>query len=363
MSGFNPEDFEKFLIRGNCMKKVLMVGAGGWARQCWIDEVLPFFYEKLRITGLVDTDEAALREAAIILRVPPEKCFKGLADAFANTDADFCIICIPPAHHKEAVLLASKKGLHILSEKPIADTQEDAKAICEAVKISGVKMAITQNYRFEIPTLTFKNILRSGKLGGLDYLVARYSSDYRKLNSWGVDHVHKRDNPLLIEGAIHHLDMLRNFAGSRCETLLSYGWNPSWSSFKHNPNCLILMQMKNGVKAVYEGNSLESGKTNNWFHEYYRAQCEKGVIKIDNDQIVRTYRRDEKGELLVEEAEPVSATLTGHYAIMEIFLKWLNGGEPPETILEDNIYSAAMVFAAIASCKDQSVKIVDNYLP
>ena len=57
------------------MKQVLMIGAGGWARQCWIDEVFPFFNEKLRITGLVDTNKAALREAASILGVPLERCF------------------------------------------------------------------------------------------------------------------------------------------------------------------------------------------------------------------------------------------------------------------------------------------------
>jgi predicted dehydrogenase len=345
------------------MKQVLMIGAGGWARQCWIDEVLPFFSDRISIAGLVDVDERVLREATNILNIAPENCFTDLSKAFAKIKADFCIVCIPPAFHKDAVLLAAEKGMHILSEKPIADTLEDASAIFAAVKKSGIKMAITQNYRFEIPILTFKKVLQSGRLGRLDYLIARYSSDYRKPGSWGVDHVHERDNPLLIEGAIHHLDMLRNFAGAECETLVGHGWNPPWSSFKHNPNCLILMAMKNGVKAVYEGNSLEPGKTNNWFHEYYRAQCERGVINIDHNQVVRIYQRDEKGKLLEEKVEPVSATLTGHHAIMEIFLKWLDGGEPPETLLEDNIYSAAMVFAAITSCKDQSVEIVDNYLP
>lgn len=340
-----------------------MIGAGGWARQCWIDEVLPHFKNSITIAGIADIDNTALHEAGRLLKVAPEYCFTDLAEAFARTDADFCIICIPPAHHKEAVLLAAGKGVHVLSEKPIADTKEDASAIREAVVKSGIKMAITQNYRFEIPILTFRSVLREGRLGRLDYLVARYSSDYRQPGSWGVDHVHERDNPLLIEGAIHHLDMLRNFAGSDCKTLIGNGWNPPWSSFKDNPNCLILMEMTNGVKAVYEGNSLESGEANNWFHEYYRAQCEQGVVKIDHDQVVRIYQRDSKGELVVEEVAPVSVHLTGHHAIMAKFLHWLDGGEPPETKLEDNIYSAAMVFAAIASFKDNILVEVEDYLP
>ena len=317
----------------------------------------------MNIAGLVDVNEAVLHESANTLNVAYENRFTDLQQAFANSSADFCIICIPPTFHKKAVLLAAERGMHILSEKPIADKLEDAAAIRQAVKISGVKMAITQNYRFELPVLTFKRVLKSDRLGRLDYLVGRYSSDYRKPGSWGVDHVHERDNPLLIEGAIHHLDMLRNFAGAGCKTIIGHGWNPPWSSFKHNPNCLILMEMKNGVKAIYEGNSLEPGKTNNWFHEYYRAQCERGVAIIDNDQKVRIYHRNEDGSLQEEEVKPESANLTGHHAIMERFLGWLDGGEPPETILEDNIHSAAMVFAAIASFEDGSIKFVDDYLP
>jgi predicted dehydrogenase len=349
--------------RESLMKRVLMIGAGGWARQCWIDEVLPHFRNSITIAGIADKSEEALKEAANILNVSPEDCFTNLAEAFAKTPADFCIICIPPAHHREAVLLAADKGMHVLSEKPIADTKEDAAAIRQAVARSGVKMAITQNYRFEIPILTFKDILQSGRLGRLDYIIARYSSDYRQPYSWGVDHVHERDNPLLIEGAIHHLDMLRNFTGSNCKSLFGTGWNPSWSSFKDNPNCLIFMEMENGVKAVYEGNSLESGEANNWFHEYYRAQCENGVVKIDQDQIVRIYQRDANGAVQVEEVAPVSTPLTGHDAILTSFLEWQDGGKPTETHLEDNIYSAAMVYSAIASFRDKSLINVTEYLP
>jgi predicted dehydrogenase len=345
------------------MKKGLMVGAGGWARQCWIDEVLPQFNNRIAIAGIVDIDEAAVKESGRILKVAPEYCFTDLNKAFANTEADFCIICIPPAFHKDAVLLAAEKGMHILSEKPIADSREDASIIKKVVADSGIKMAITQNYRFEVPILTFKKVLQDGNIGRLDYLVARYSSDYRLPGSWGVDHVHERDNPLLIEGAIHHLDMLRNFAGAECKTLVGNGWNPPWSSFKDNPNCLILMEMANGVKAIYEGNSLESGEANNWFHEYYRAQCEKGVVKLGHDQSVRIYQRDNNGELLVEEVTPVSVALAGHDAIMENFLYWLDGGKELETKLEDNVYSAAMVFAAIESFKTGNMVNVEDFLP
>lgn len=345
------------------MKRVLLVGAGGWAREHWIEKVWPDFRDRVVISGLVDKNETVLHDSGECLGVPRELRFTLMDKAFEKVSADFCVISIPPAYHKHAVLLAADKGMHILSEKPIADTFEDVAAIYKTVKERSLKMAITQNYRFEAPILTLRDVLRSGKLGRLDYIVAKYSSDYRKPRSWGVDNVHERENPLLIEAAIHHFDMIRNLTNSNCETIIGYGWNPAWSSFRGNPNGLFLMQMEDGIKAIYEGNSLESGITNNWFHEYYRVQCEKGVASVGRDQVVRIYRRGNSGHQIIEEVPLVDVQLRGHHAILSEFLHWLDGEKPVETELQDNIYSAAMVFAAIASVNDGEVKNALDYLP
>lgn len=345
------------------MKRVLMVGAGGWARQCWIEEVLQAFKEQVSVVGLTDVDESVLHESGELLNLPRDARFPSMEEAFEKARADFCVISIPPAHHRQAALLAVEKGMDILSEKPIADSHGDALDIYRAVTGGNTKMAITQNYRFEVPILTLKEVLGSGELGRMDYIVARYSSDYRRAGSWGVDNVYERDNPLLIEGAVHHFDMLRKLSGSNCETIAGFGWNPEWSSFKSNPSCLYLMQMENGVKASYEGNSLEAGQTNSWFHEHYRVQCEKGSVTVGRDQAVRIFRRGSRGQQVSEEVPPVRVTLTGHHAIMAGYLDWLDGGEPVETQVTDNIHSAAMVFAALDSGPRGEVKEVSHYLP
>jgi len=175
--------------------------------------------------------------------------------------------------------------------------------------------------------------------------------------------VHERDYPLLIEGSIHHLDMLRNLAGANCETITGYGWNPEWSSFKGVCCCLLALQMENGVRAVYEGNSLEAGQLNHWFHEAYRVECEKGAVVIDRDQTVRVHRRDGEGNEHTEEIAPIAAPRTGHHTIVSDFLDWLDGGEPPETQLEDNIHSAALLFAAIDTIAKGEPRRVSDYLP
>jgi predicted dehydrogenase len=345
------------------MKTALLLGAGGWSREHWIDIVLPDFKNKVQVIGLVDNVDSSLKESGDILEIDPENRFNNLDKAFLKVRADFSINVLPPECHKEALILAAKQGMDILSEKPIADRHDDVLAIYNAVKNSSVKMAVTQNYRFEPPTLTFRDVLRSGELGRIDYIIARYASDYRKPGSWDVGDAHNMDDPLLLEGSIHHVDMIRNFSGANCNKVTGFGWNPAWSSFKGNATGMYLFEMENGIRAAYEGNSLESGQINRWHQEYYRAECEKGSLVVNREKAVRIYRSDDKGRQITEEIPQIQAPPTGHHVIMNDFLQWLDGGDPVETSLDDNIFSSAMIFAALDAGRDGNARNVQDYLP
>lgn len=345
------------------MKRAILVGAGGWARFKWVNDVLPAFKDRITVAGLVDVAEEPLAASGDLLDVAPERRFTDMAAAFASVEADFCVISVPPVHHREAAVLAASRGLDILCEKPIADSIEDVRAIHDAVEEHTVKMAITQNYRFEPPTMAVRNVLRSGELGRLNYIVARYAHDYREAGSWRVDHVHERDFPLLVEGSVHHFDMLRNLSGANCDRITGFGWNPEWSSFKGVCVCLLAMQMENGVRAFYEANSLEAGQLNPWFHEAYRAECERGAISVDRNQVVRIQRRAKDGTETVEEVPHADVALTGHHALVTGFLSWMDGGPALETQLSDNVHSVAMLFAAIGAISDDQTKRVADFLP
>jgi predicted dehydrogenase len=132
-----------------------MLGAGAMGSR-WIRDVWPPFRDRMEFAGLVDPNPAALGEAGDWLGLPPAARFADAREAFATVDADFCCIVTPPEHHREAVELACDRGMDILSEKPIADTPEACGAIARAVKAAGVRMMVTQNYRYTRRILTLK---------------------------------------------------------------------------------------------------------------------------------------------------------------------------------------------------------------
>lgn len=333
-------------------KRCLMLGAGGMAGG-WIRNFFPAFAERMEIVGLVDIKEDVLHGSGDFLGLPKSARFTDAAKAFEKVEADFCTIVTPPWVHEQGVMLALEKKMPILSEKPIADTWQACINVYKAVTKARLKMEVIQNYRYNATMLTMRDVLRSGRLGSINYIVARFADDYRKFGAWGKFR-HEMPHGLLVEGGVHHLDMLRNLSGGDTKRICGWEWNPSWSSFKGESNALLVLEMTNGVHASYEGNCNEAGVRNSWHREYYRAECEGGAVTIDSDHIVRIWERTEAGGNRMTEVPILTPKYAGHMWQIDEFLTWLDGGKEPDTVLADNVKSAATMFAGIVASGDHT---------
>ncbi len=345
------------------MKRCIMVGAGG-VGGAWIRRFLAVHQDRVRISAIVDIVPEVLQEAGDFLNLPEGERYGTMDDAFGSAEADFCVVAVPPWHHREAILKAVDHGLPVLSEKPISDKLLEVAEIVRAVRKAAVKMAVIQNHRFTLRMLAFREVLRSGRWGRLQHLVARFQADYRVFGSWGAklglsNFRHEMEDLLVIDASIHHFDMIRNLTGGDCRTISGVGWNPPWSSFSGLSSGLYLCSMDNDTRALYEDNLSGAGPQNTWHHEHYRAECESGALSIDDGDVIRLERAGEPDEIL-----PVpEARLYGHQQIISDFLDWLDGGSAPETALDDNVKSMAMVFAAVEAGKTGQTVDVADYLP
>ncbi len=330
-------------------KRCLMVGAGGMA-SAWIRSFYPGFNDRHEIVALADINADVLHSAGDFLELPRDQRYTDMETAFAEVDADYCSIVIPPAIHKDAVMLAVERKMDILSEKPIADTWSACVDIYNAVSKAGLKMHVIQNYRYSSRMLTMRQVLRDGELGRINYIQGRFAADYREYGAWGA---FRYDIPhtMLVEGAVHHFDMMRNLSGGDCRTIAGWEWNRPWSSFQGDCCAMFLMDMTNGVKAAYEGSCLGAAKQNSWHQEYYRAECEGGAVAIGKDGVTRIYRHTPGTGMRVEDVKPVVPEHDGHRWLINEFLEWLDGGPAPDTSLEQNIKSVAMVFGAIEASR------------
>jgi len=117
------------------MLKVIQVGIGGFGR-CWL-ETIKRNNSVATHAALVDIDEGVLKEKAEAYGVPAECCFTRLDDALDKVDADAVVCVTPPAYHREVCVKALEAGKHAITEKPLADTIEDCRAMVAAAEKTG----------------------------------------------------------------------------------------------------------------------------------------------------------------------------------------------------------------------------------
>jgi len=336
------------------IKTCLMIGAGGMAGG-WINRFVTVFKDRIKIVGLVDINKDTLQRQGQALGLGEDRLFTDYRDAMEKVKADFCGISTPPQFHSPQAVAAMERGMPVICEKPIADTLDAAKLMIRTARRTGLPCAIIQNYRYAPNKQELVRIREEGRLGRLQHILGRYACDYRNYGAWAAWR-HDLQFGLLLEGSVHHMDMLRFLSGGNCEVLMGFGWNPEWSSFRHYSSGMYLMRMDNGIHAFYEGNSSAAGIVNCWHGEYYRAEFENGTVEISHGAEMKIHRVGQE----VQTYDAPAIPLSGHDYLFDEFLNWLDGGKPSATRIEDNIQSFAMVMAAVDTTIDGQPKLIAN---
>src|SRR3982750_4431723 len=109
--------------------RLIQAGVGGMGKAWWstATNASPDF----DLLAIVDVSDAAVSQAGATLNVPADRRFKSLESAIDAVQADAVLTVTPPAVHVEHAKLAFARGLHLLSEKPIADTLANARLMVD----------------------------------------------------------------------------------------------------------------------------------------------------------------------------------------------------------------------------------------
>lgn len=115
-----------------------------------------------KIVAVCDADEQLARTAS---EMTGATVYTDFDDLLARGDFDAVDICTPPWTHAELAIKAAVAGKHVLCEKPIAPSLDDADAMIAAARDSGVKLMVGQTRRFDHRYRTVKDQIDSGHVG------------------------------------------------------------------------------------------------------------------------------------------------------------------------------------------------------
>lgn len=126
------------------------------------------------LVAVCDLNEGRAREIADKYGVP--HVYTDYRDLLAREDIAAVSIATPDFAHREIAVAAASAGKHILVEKPLATTVEDAEAILAAVEEAGVKLMVDFHNRVNPAFVTTRQAVQMGDLGDLKYIYARLSN-------------------------------------------------------------------------------------------------------------------------------------------------------------------------------------------
>jgi predicted dehydrogenase len=184
---------------------VLRVGVigVGWAGQQHLAayDALPGV-EIAAIAGLEDAVRIELAEQYGVERHVPR-----WEDLLEEPGLDAVSVAVPTFLHAPIAVAALERGLHVLSEKPIARSVAEADAMVEAARTAGRILDVAFNHRRRGDIEALKSVIDAGRLGELYYANAWWlrRSGIPTLGSWFTNSEMAGGGPLLDIG-IHVLD-------------------------------------------------------------------------------------------------------------------------------------------------------------
>jgi len=171
----------------------------------------------VRVLGIADVDE---RRATELASTCGGRSFTRY-QALLELAPDIAVICLPHNLHLAAGVDAAQAGCHVLMEKPLAHTMEDARAIVETCRSSGVLLTVSFVHRYRMEFLKAKELIAGGKIGTPALAIDNFCSQGgRHVPGWVWRKGESGGGPLMY-GAIHSLDRLRWLLDSEVEEVFA----------------------------------------------------------------------------------------------------------------------------------------------
>ena len=168
----------------------------------------------------------------------------------ARDDVDIVVIATPPHVHKEQAVAAAKAGKHILLEKAMATTLEDARAIRDAVAEAGVKSVVSFVLRWNPLFGIIKEQLGQKAIGRVFYGEVDYFHGIGpQYGQFAWNKTKEAGASSLLSAGCHAVDALRWFMGGEVAEVFQYataGKGPGFDQYEYDPTTVTIVKFADG---------------------------------------------------------------------------------------------------------------------
>lgn len=314
--------------------RIVQVGAGAMGR-AWLRLLADS--SEVELVGLVDLDTALASRALADLGIEGVLVGGSLRDVATGAAAHAIVDVTVPRAHLSVNVEAMRLGMHVLCEKPIAESVAEAQEMARVAIETGSLLMTSQSRRYYRSLTMFREqVRRLGEIGSV-------TTQFFKAPRFGGFREEMR-HVLLLDMAIHAFDAARYLLERDPIAVYCRETNPGWSWFAHGANAVAVFEFDGGATYSYTGSWCAPGQETTW-NGSWRVSGANGTAVWDGEGMPVVDPPDLAGEP-IDGPEEIAGALAE-------FVAALRTGDVPASEVRSNLVSLAMVEAAVVSAGEE----------
>lgn len=314
--------------------------------------------EEIENAEVVALCSSSKERAAATEKVYPYPCYYDINTLFDSESIDAISICTFSGNHLEACVEAAKRGIHVITEKPLEVSLKRADAMIEACSSNNVLLGCIFQSRFKPDYIRLKEAIDKGLLGdilhGNAYINWYRNEDYYQSSSWRGT-LKGDGGAALINQGIHTIDLLLDVMG---EVANVYGQVKTvYHDIEGEDLGMAILNFKNGRTATIQGSTaMYPG-----YPERLEVYGTDGSIILEGGQIVSFHSKkqettsNQSNNTGSGASDPMSISYLYHKIQLEDFVDSIINNHEPLISGVDGRAPLAVIQAIYQSSKEQKL--------
>lgn len=230
------------------MLKFALVGCGRIAKRH--SELLGLNQiDGAQLVAVCDINEEKAKAVAAKVNIP---YFLKIDEMMTSIEIDIVSVLTESGNHAKNVIQLAKYGKHIIVEKPMALTIDDADDMIKACDMNGCRLFVVKQNRFNVPVVKLKEALDNDRFGKLFMGTVRVRwcrrQDYYNQDRWRG--TWEMDGGVITNQVSHHLDLLEWMMGT-VDSVYAKGIR-ALADIEAEDTAVVILKFRNGGLGVIE---------------------------------------------------------------------------------------------------------------
>lgn len=282
------------------------------------------------------------------------KVYKDYKEMLENENIDVVTIATESGYHPEIAIYCMDKGKHVIVEKPMALSIEDAEKMIKCADENNVKLCVSHQNRFNKPIQMLRESIEEKRFGrilnGTARILWNRNMGYYTQAPWRG--TWKLDGGTLMNQCIHNIDLLQWMLGGDIDTVYAQ-CDTYMRDIEAEDFGAIMIRFKNGAIGIVEGSACVFPKN---LKETLDIFGETGTVCIGGLAVnkIEAWRfgdnKDNEEEILkAQQEDPDSVYGFGHTPLFKDMIDAINNNREPLVNGKEGMKGMAIILAAYKS--------------